>query len=136
MPTASKGRIRESSEHSPARTRRSPKRTRIPASHASERQLIDHDSDFVAERVAGRQRQRVTAPERARVEPVVVLLRRQQSHLLVGDRNDFRAIGRFQADLELLLLAALGGLTNLAVHERDSACEVAYGKPTPEPAAG
>src|SRR4029079_1200859 len=123
-PTASKGPIPESSERSPARTRRSPKRMRIPASHASDRQSIGYDGDFVAKLITGRERQRVTAPERAGIKPVVMLFGRQQSHLLVGDGDGLRAIRRLQPDLELLRLPALRDLTNLAVHERNSPREV------------
>src|SRR5262249_35117098 len=110
--------MREWSDRFPARTRRSPRRMRTAASHACE--CLWHDSDFVAEPVARCQRQRVATPKHAWVEPVVVLIRRQQSHLLVGDGDRFRAIGRFQSDLKFLLLSALSSVANPAVYERNS----------------
>ena len=97
---------------------------------------MDDDCDFVAELVAGRERQLVSAPEHPGIEPVVVLLRRQQSHLLVGDGDGFGAVGGLEADLQLLLLLALRCLTNLVVQERDSPCEVRGVQAAPKPPAG
>src|SRR6476469_10251800 len=101
---------------------------RIPASHASDRQSIDYDGDFVAKLITGRERKRVAAPERAGIKPVVVLFGREQAHLLVGDGDGLSTIRGFQPDLEFLRLPAPSGLTNLAVQERNSSREVGDGQ--------
>src|SRR6185312_15029713 len=80
--------------------------------------LAARDLDFVAQRIARCEWQTVTAPERAGVEPVRVLLRGHQAHLLVGDGHRFRAVGRLQPEA-LALLTSPRRLPNLLVHERD-----------------
>src|SRR5215208_939223 len=60
----------------------------------------------------------------------------EQSHLLVGDGDGLRAVGRFEADFELFLFPALSGLTNLAVHERNSSREIGRRQSATEPPAG
>ena len=60
--------------------------------------LTEYDGDLVAEFVSLRQRQRVTAPELAGVEPAGVLLGGQQTHLLVGDGDGLGAVGGLQPD--------------------------------------
>ena len=55
------------------------------------------DGDLVAQSVPVGQGQHVAAPERAGVEPVVVLLGLEQTHLFVGDRDGLCAVRGFQA---------------------------------------
>src|SRR4051794_14162506 len=78
--------------------------------------LTEYDGDLVGEFVSLRQRQQITAPELARVEPAGVFLGGQQAHLLVGDRDGLSAVGGLQP-VTLVGPPPPGGLANSLVQE-------------------
>jgi predicted PurR-regulated permease PerM len=69
------------------------------AKQLRERRRRDLHGDLLAELGLSAQAQIVPAPEPARVIPVRPSAGRQQAHGLVGDGDDLRAVGGFQADL-------------------------------------